>query len=221
VVDTLKRRAHVTPGVTAPTTTVLVRHGETEWNREGRMQGWAPTELTDRGRREARSLGTALADRYDFDRVVASDLARCQETTALLAQGGVDPEPVFERGWRERGLGVCQGLTREVLFERFPALSGECGTLCIEERPEGGESLRDVCERVRANWQALCEHTGETALVVTHGGPIRVVLALVDEQDILTTMIDRAVPNCAVTEIRVDADATIQREAARPAALAE
>ena len=207
--------------MTASTTAVLVRHGETHWNREGRMQGWAPTELTDRGRDEARGLGTALADRYDFDRVVASDLARCQETTALLAQGGVDPEPVFERGWRERGLGVCQGLTREALFERFPALSGECGTLCIEERPEGGESLRDVCERVHGSWQALCERTGETALVVTHGGPIRVVLALVDEQDILTTMGRRSVPNCSVTEIQVDADATIQCEAARPAALAE
>jgi len=207
--------------VTASTTAVLVRHGETHWNREGRMQGWAPTELTDEGRDEARRLGTALTDRYDFDRVVASDLVRCQETAALLAGGGVDPEPVFERGWRERGLGVCQGLPRDQLFERFPALSEACGTLCIEERPEGGESLRDVCERVRANWQTLCERGGETVLVVTHGGPIRVVLALVAEQDILTTMVNRSVPNCSVTEIRVDDDATIGREPARPATLAE
>lgn len=205
--------------VTAPTTAVLVRHGETDWNREKRMQGWAPTELTDRGRKEARSLGPALTQRYDFDHLVASDLTRCRETAALLTQGGVEPEPVFERGWRERGLGVLQGLERGEFFERFPAHSDACGTLCIEERPEGGESLREVCERVEKNWRTLCERTGETVLVVTHGGPIRVVLALVGQEDVLTTMVDLSVPNCSVTEIRVGANSSIRQKAVRPAAL--
>jgi hypothetical protein len=61
-------------------TAVLVRHGETAWNREGRVQGWAPTSLTDRGREQARTLGAHLASAYDVDRAVCG---RCEEPVSI------------------------------------------------------------------------------------------------------------------------------------------
>ncbi|PSP97202.1 hypothetical protein BRC89_12390 [Halobacteriales archaeon QS_4_70_19] len=71
------------------TTVLLLRHGETTWNRQGRIQGWAPTPLTERGHEQARRAGTAIADTYDVDRVVASDLRRTRETTAEALSAGL------------------------------------------------------------------------------------------------------------------------------------
>ena len=60
---------------------VVLRHGETAWNDEGRMQGWAPVPLNETGREQATAAGRHLADEYEFDAVYASDLERTRETT--------------------------------------------------------------------------------------------------------------------------------------------
>lgn len=199
------------------TRVVLVRHGETDWNRTGRLQGWAPVPLNDRGRQQARRLGTALADRYSFDRVVASDLSRTRETTAILTQQGIDAHRSFERGWRERDIGVYQGLLAEDLFERFPAFAAESGALAVDEQPPGGERLLDTCERVRGTWEQLRERArDETVLVVTHSGPIRLLLGHLDGQDALTALADHAVPNCSVTNLRVDDEVRVERVGEQP-----
>ncbi|MFC7197079.1 histidine phosphatase family protein [Halosimplex aquaticum] len=65
-------------------TLLLVRHGQTTWNRDGRIQGWADSTLTERGREQARALGSHLSAEYDVDRLVASDLRRTRETVGLL-----------------------------------------------------------------------------------------------------------------------------------------
>ena len=99
-VDTPRARS----GDVSETTVVAVRHGETEWNRTSRMQGWAHVSLNERGREQAHRVGTHLAAEYDFDRVVASDIQRVRETTAHVRDAGVAPEPTFDPGWRERVL---------------------------------------------------------------------------------------------------------------------
>lgn len=199
---------------TTPTTVLLVRHGETAWNCNDRMQGWAPTGLNDRGRRQASKMGLLLRDRYEVDRIVASDLRRTRETAALISEAGVGGEPTFDRGWRERDMGVYQGLTREDIDERFPAFTFESGVMAIEEQPEGGERLRDAYERVITNWEQLCaDAAGETVLVVTHGGPITVLLGHLKGQDVLTAIAEHAVTNCALTEIRVADEVTVHCEA--------
>ncbi len=183
---------------------VLVRHGETDWNRDSRMQGWAPSSLTDRGREQARALGTHLSDTYDFDRLLASDLRRTRETTALLRDEGVQPEPTFDRAWRERDFGVYQGLTRTEAFDEYPQFSVETGVSAVRETPENGESLLDARERVLAGWEQLVtDAEGETVLVVTHGGPLYIVLGHVRGQDILTAITDHSQHNCAINELQV------------------
>jgi len=193
-----------------PTTVVLVRHGETDWNRQGRIQGWAPSRLTDRGREQARALGRHLADTYDVDRFVASDLERARETAALLREAGVDPEPTFDRAWRERNFGVFQGFTKETIFERFPEYAAESGIEAARECPEGGESLLEVRERVIDGFKAVTDDD-DTVLVVTHGGPIYLLLGYVRGHDLLASVTDHSQHNCSVNELRVGEDSEVVR----------
>mgnify|MGYP006277850767 FL=1 len=188
------------------TTVVVVRHGETEWNREGRIQGWAASPLNDRGRDQARAVGRHLADTYDLDRIVASDLRRTRETTAMAREGGEFPEPEFTKGWRERSFGEFQGLTYEQVFGEFPEHRGSIGMLGLESCPAGGESLLGARERVLVAWDDLLERAGpdEEVLVVTHGGPIYVLLAHVRGTDLPTAITTLSQRNCAVNELRYD-----------------
>jgi probable phosphoglycerate mutase len=184
------------------TTVVAVRHGETEWNRTSRMQGWAHVPLNERGREQARRVGTHLAAEYDFDRVVSSDIQRVRETTAHVRDAGVAPEPTFDPGWRERGMGRYQGFTRAELFDRHPEFDYANGFLSLEARPEGGESIVDLRERVLEAFGRLCvEAAGETVLVVTHGGPVQMVYSAVTGTDLLASK-TRSLSNCSVTEFR-------------------
>ncbi|WP_340098463.1 histidine phosphatase family protein [Salinibaculum salinum] len=183
---------------------VLVRHGETDWNRDSRIQGWAPSSLTNRGREQARTLGAHLRESYEFDRLVASDLRRTRETTALLRDEGVQPEPNFDRAWRERCFGVYQGLTKTEIFEGHPEFAPTTGVSAVRATPENGESLLDVRERVLAGWeQLLADADGETVLVVTHGGPITLLLGDIRGDDIFGAITDHSQHNCAINELHV------------------
>ncbi len=208
-------------------TAVLVRHGETAWNREGRVQGWAPTSLTDRGREQARTLGAHLASTYDLDRMVASDLRRARETAVLLREGGVGPAPTYSQRWRERDFGDYQGLASETLFGTHPEFRATAGAMGVRARPPGGERLLDLRERVLAAWEALLADAtaGETVLVVTHGGPLYVLLGHLKGMALPASFVEHSHGNCALTEVQVgEADtgdgharsATVLREDERP-----
>lgn len=196
-------------------TVLLVRHGETTWNRDGRVQGWAASPLTELGRDQARALGERLAADYDVDHLFSSDLRRAVETTRYVRRA-IDLTPTFESGWRERGFGQFQGMTQAELFEGHPQYAlAEVGYRAATERPDRGERLLDMCERVLGRWRELCSELGpdETAVVVAHGGPIYVVLGEVKGYDIVASITDQEQGNCAVNELRVgDGDVTIVRE---------
>jgi len=197
------------PNVNVPvsaTTVLLVRHGETDWNRQGRIQGWAPSALTDRGREQARRLGGHLAEAYGVDRLVSSDLRRTRETTALVREAGVDADTTFDRNWRERDFGVFQGFTKAELFEQYPEYQADSGVVAVRECPERGESLLDARDRVLAGFESVVDSDADTVVVVTHGGPIYVVLGHVRGQDVLAAVTDHSQHNCAINELRVGAD---------------
>lgn len=190
------------------TTIVVVRHGETPWNREGRMQGWAPVPLNDTGREQAAAAGAWLADRYEFDAVHASDLHRCRETVEyLLPELDGDSEPSFEQAWRERDVGVYQGLTYGDVFDRFPEFGlGEAAVAAADEVPDSGESLLDVKARVTDRFETLlaAARPDETRLVVTHGGPVYMLLSHVTDAPVDEAMLDNHVDNCGVTVFEHD-----------------
>jgi len=187
-------------------TVLLARHGETTWNRDGRLQGWAPTPLTDRGHDQARALAAAVATEYDVDRVVASDLRRARQTATYLADR-VGRDPTFESAWRERDFGRYQGLPHETVFEDHERLSlARAGRDAVDARPESGETLREVRERVLSGWERILGESGpdETVTVVAHGGPLYLLLGAVDGRGIVSAVVEGEQHNCALNEIRVD-----------------
>lgn len=188
------------------TTIVLVRHGETTWNREQRVQGWAPAPLTDRGREQAGQLGAALTERYDIDRILSSDLYRAEETVEILLEY-FDAPVTFESAWRERDVGIYQGIPRDEMSDRFPQHSLEtAGREAAHRRPESGERLVDVRTRVIERWETMlaeCE-SGETILIVTHGGPISLLLGHLKDLDIVEAILEQSQGNCSITEFEFD-----------------
>lgn len=142
-------------------TLVLVRHGETPWNAERRLQGAQDIELSDVGRSQAtalRDLVRGLAP----TRVVASPLLRARDTLRLI---GLDPDEVDPR-WQEADLGEWTG-RRSADLDAADYAEWRAGRLT----PPGGESLSAVHTRVADALRDVPE-VG-TTLVVTHGGPIR------------------------------------------------
>jgi len=198
-------------------TLVVVRHGETLWNRENRVQGWAPVALTETGRRQADSLAAAVADQYAVDRLVSSDLRRTLETARPVGRA-VDCEPTPDRRWRERDFGVLQGLSYGELFLGYPEFTlTEVGYTAAEARPEGGESLIEQRNRILDASTTLIDDmdSEETVVVVTHGGPLYLLLGWIKDVDIVATIMEQEQGNCAINEIEVDAEGgglTINRE---------
>jgi len=176
------------------------------WNRERRLQGWAPAPLTDLGREQAEELGTALTAEYDIDRVLSSDLHRAEETVDILLEH-FDAPVAFESAWRERDVGVYQGVPMDEMSERFPEHDlGESRAEAAHRRPESGESLVDVRERVVERWKAtLAECDAEdTVLIVTHGGPIRLLLGHLKNRGIVEAIMEQSQGNCSVNEFEVN-----------------
>lgn len=199
------------------TTIVAIRHGETTWNREERMQGWAPTPLTERGREQAGKVAEALVDEYDINRILSSDLYRAKETTELLLES-LDAPVTFESAWREHDIGAYQGLPKDEMWERFPEYGlWEVGLEAASKQPDSGESLVDVRERVVERWEKLltkCEPT-QTVLIVAHGGPIRLLLGHVKDINIAEALMEQSQTNCSINEFRYDhetGETTIIRE---------
>jgi len=183
---------------------VVVRHGETDWNLNGRMQGHAPVPLNETGRQQADRVGRYLGREYAFDRVVSSDLLRTQQTAEAIREY-VDAPVSLDSAWRERDLGVYQGLSYGDIHERFPEFAlGEAAVEAASEVPEGGESLLDVRERVLDGWNAVLGGDEETVLVVTHGGPIYLLLGHVKDLDVQAALLEHSQSNCGVNEFHHD-----------------
>jgi probable phosphoglycerate mutase len=148
---------------------VLVRHGETRWNVEQRIQGQGDSALTEAGIEQARAIGRRLA-REHFDRLIASDLGRAMQTAreiGELTKHQVAPDPRF----RERHFGAGEGLTYTEIDVRYPGAFSRVREVDPDFTIPGGESRRQFHARVVAGLEALAEeHRGEALVVVTHGG---------------------------------------------------
>jgi probable phosphoglycerate mutase len=138
------------------TTLLLVRHGETDWNAVGRLQGHTDRPLSDFGRRQAHQLAKELGDE-PLDAIYASDLARARET-AEIAGERLGLPVVLDPDLREKDWGTWEGLT-SVERDRVDFV-GE-STEAHQERIL--QALRRIAER----------HPGGRILIVTHGGSMR------------------------------------------------
>jgi probable phosphoglycerate mutase len=149
---------------------LILRHGETDSNAGGVMQGWLPVPLNDRGRAQSRRLAKRLTTFVPrIRRLVSSDLERARQTAQPIA-AALNLAPVFDPRWRERGLGEMEGQT---IGERetWRAASGEIGA-------PGAEPLDAFLARAGSAFESLrAEYPNDSAVaVVAHGGTIRSVL---------------------------------------------
>ena len=164
----------------------LVRHGETQWNLEGRIQGHTDVPLCEFGRKKVRALARELAT-IPFSAVYASDLIRTVETARILIEG-TDASVQKDPNLREFAYGAWEGLTLdEVQTQDAESFSQRLNRRDVDFAAPGGENAIQLLQRVRRFFDETSEMHGQedNLLVVAHGGSIRALaiclLGLSDE----------------------------------------
>jgi len=161
--------------MSAKTYFTVIRHGETEWNRDGRIQGSRNSDLTIIGKRQAWALGKRFAQTR-FDAIYSSDLKRAWETAVTIAGAGEDAIRKDVR-LREANMGVFEGLNRDELESKYGEewkqfLLGDASS-CIPE----GESYNQFEARILEFFREKAElHKEESIAVITHGGVLGALL---------------------------------------------
>jgi len=150
---------------------ILVRHGQTAWNSEGRYQGHLDSPLTAAGAAQARAVAARLAG-AGIDALYSSDLERALQTARMIAEKLALPVLTDAR-LRERCLGIFQGLTRSEAQRQLPEEFRRLKSGDPEHVVPGGESARQRSELAVRCLEELAEnHAGQRVLVVTHGGVV-------------------------------------------------
>ncbi len=162
----------------------LVRHGQTDWNAEQRLQGHTDIPLNAAGLAQARELAAHLAglgqpgDLPYFSAIYSSDLSRAFQTAQCLAETlalAVQPHP----GLREIHLGDWEGQVRTDIQARFPELVAQRRTNPLEMRSPGGESARELLQRTaRAADEIARAYPSGRVLVVSHGITLSALICL-------------------------------------------
>jgi broad specificity phosphatase PhoE len=176
----------------------LIRHGQTEWNTEGKAQGHTDVDLDKHGRAQA-NLVSYFFERRPVHRIISSDLRRClatAEPTADLCEMEIETVPAI----RERTFGELEGQHYTVIRAFFDGEARDNGLSRWEVRPRGGESLADVWTRITPVVENICAGEGDT-VVFTHGGTCGLLLAQFLKAPIETALSFRFY-NCSVTELK-------------------
>jgi len=182
----------------------FIRHGETAWNREGRLQGWQDISLNEAGQSQAAQLAKHLGSTTDtFDALYSSDLRRAYETAEQISTHTalrIRTEP----GLRERGFGILEGLD----LARIDELSPDAAAARTSRDPnlpiEGGESLGQFQARIIATVDDIAHrHSGERILAVAHGGVLDIIWRRASGVDLAGP---RPVPllNASINRIAID-----------------
>ncbi len=152
-----------------PTRLIVVRHGQTSWNAESRIQGQVDIPLNDSGLWQAERLAEALAHET-IDAIYSSDLQRALATAGPLARAaGLPVQQAI--GLRERAFGTFEGSTYDEVAQRWPEASLRWRQRDETFGPPGGETLRDFYERsVATALELAARHPGRTVVLVAHGG---------------------------------------------------
>jgi len=171
-------------------TLVLMRHGQSVWNKQNLFTGFRDVELTEEGRNEARKAGQELKEKnIIFDQVFTSTLKRAIETTeiALTEAGQADAIATMIKhdDLRERDYGDLVGLNKAETAEKFGADQVHIWRRSYDVPPPGGESLQMVVEnRVRPYYEAKIKPLlakGKTILIGAHGNTLRAMLIILGE----------------------------------------
>ena len=166
-----------------PTRIIAVRHGETAWNVDTRIQGQLDIGLNDIGRWQAHRLALALAGE-SISAIYSSDLYRAWDT-ALSISNATGQSVQSVEALRERGFGIFEGKTFKEIEGAWPDQSLLWRKRVPDFAPEGGESLLLFRERITgAVSQLAAKHAGEQIVLVAHGGVMDILYRLATRQEI-------------------------------------
>jgi 2,3-bisphosphoglycerate-dependent phosphoglycerate mutase len=180
---------------------VLVRHGESQWNRENRFTGWVDVPLTDTGRQEAARAAELLRD-IRFDAAYTSELQRANETLDIILRGigQTDIPVVKDQALNERHYGDLQGLDKAETAKKFGAAQVHIWRRSYDIAPPGGESLKDTAARTLPYFERVIApqvHAGKNILVAAHGNSLRSIVMHLDHltrEQVLELNIPTGVP---------------------------
>lgn len=181
----------------------FVRHGETDWNAEKRIQGHIDLPLNETGRAQALATAFGVAH-HSFAALYASDLGRAWQTAQAAAERlGLEVRPA--PGLRERHYGIFQGLTADEGARKYPDAHARYAARDPDYDFETGESLRGFADRVVAGVEWLVRHhAGQTVLAVSHGGVLDIIYRKATGRT-LEAPRDFKIPNCALNWFEFDA----------------
>jgi probable phosphoglycerate mutase len=156
------------------TTLYLIRHGETYWNREKRLQGQLDSDLTDEGIRQAERIANKL-NGICFNALYSSDLKRAIHTAHIISKYIKYAPVIYDKRLRERNFGLFQGYTWREITEKYPAeAAAELSGDPMNEVP-GGESKIQLLDRAKGFFaDVILKHAGKKILVISHGGIINI-----------------------------------------------
>jgi len=166
---------------------VLVRHGQSEWNKKNLFTGWRDPGLTEQGIAEAREAGQAMKARgLVFDVAFTSALSRAQETNRIMLEelGQTDIEIVEDQALNERDYGDLSGLNKDDAREKWGEEQVHIWRRSYDVPPPGGESLKMTAERVLPYYESTILPRllkGERVLVAAHGNSLRALVMLLDK----------------------------------------
>ncbi len=180
---------------------LAIRHGETAWNVDTRIQGHLDIPLNETGLQQARWLAQSLAERDAVQAIYASDLARAHVTAQTIAQA-MGLTVSLHPGLRERAFGDFQGRTFAEIEAELPQEALHWRHRSPEWTPPGaGESLLALRERVLATVEALASrHVGEQIVLVAHGGVMDVLYRAATRLDLQAPR-TWSLPNTAVNRL--------------------
>ncbi|MCK5812212.1 MAG: histidine phosphatase family protein [Clostridiales bacterium] len=157
----------------------LIRHGETMWNKKKIVQGHMNSELSSKGKSQAKAVGEKLKD-YNFDVIYSSDLDRAIDTANYINEHH-NQVIIFDELLRERGLGILEGKTWDIIKMNYKdAASIYHSEDTHSDIPGGGESKKRFANRVMTFMDKIAvQEEGKKVLIITHGGYIVYFINLV------------------------------------------
>lgn len=180
----------------------FVRHGETDWNLEKRIQGHIDIPLNKKGRAQALAMGYN-AVHHRFSALYSSDLTRAMETARAIAElEGLEVRPLPQL--RERNYGIFQGITSAEGAVRYPQAYAHYAARSPDYDFETGETMLALVARIEAgiDWMVR-HHPGQTICAVSHGGVLDIIYRKATGRPLHTPR-DFSIPNCALNWFHID-----------------
>ena len=174
----------------------IIRHGQTNWNRKGRIQGKTDIELNEEGIEQAKEARKILEE-YPIDMIVSSTLKRARKTAEIINESKKVPV-LFKDVLEERGFGEFEGKTREEIQDEIWT-SEILDNYNLNKQYKGVETIQELCSRV---WNLIDElkenYTDKNILLVTHGGVTRAISGYFDGANENGILEDLKLQNCGI-----------------------